>query len=617
MQITKQTVSGVEVFTVRGQLDATTSPQLETELLAGVQTGAKQFVVDLEQVSLISSAALRVLLSMAKRMRRQQGRILLCAPSMEVKKVFEVSDLSSLFDIYPTQADALSTTGGDGGSPAAPAPVSTPPVPVPATPAPAPAPVPVAASTPPAHVPPPSEGTVKPTLPVVQPTPVTGAAAVPPPQAPPAAPPKADPPPEDDGGETLIATVPAKSLASVVASAAAAVPAPGPTAPPSAAVIPPEKVATPAPAPAAKPSAPPVSPVLASAAPVTKPVDAAPAVSPPPSLPPSAPPTPPAAAVPPPSPQPKPTLAPPPKPAPSAAQPPPPLSPPPPAPTRPAAAGAPTASFFPFLDPKKPLVLAVALGVLALVVLGGATLLWRSLSRPKPPSPVSLATPTPAPRPTPAPTPKPVLIAPTPAFTPGPGPVARAAPTTPRAATPAPTAVVAAATPSAREEDARIVAPDRVNLDPAQKENQEVRASVLKRIELMPVSPRVKDQLYAAVDRAKRMGKVITITFGTGRTELSGADVEKLRQALQQPNVQDLVKDPTLIFVVLGYADAKGNEQTNLQLSERRAQKTLDVLRSSCGLLNVMHSIGMGGSDLFDKQIAERNRAVEVWAVLP
>lgn len=140
---------------------------------------------------------------------------------------------------------------------------------------------------------------------------------------------------------------------------------------------------------------------------------------------------------------------------------------------------------------------------------------------------------------------------------------------------------------------------------------------MLKRIELMPVAQKVKDQLYGAVDRARGMGKVITITFGSSKAELSAADIEKLRGALQQPEAQALVNDPTAVFVVLGYADAKGNEQTNRQISERRAQKTMEARRGPGGLLNVMHSVGMGGSDLFDKQNPDRNRAVEVWAVLP
>jgi hypothetical protein len=34
-------------------------------------------------------------------------------------------------------------------------------------------------------------------------------------------------------------------------------------------------------------------------------------------------------------------------------------------------------------------------------------------------------------------------------------------------------------------------------------------------------------------------------------------------------------------------------------------------------LTNLMHSIGMGGQELFDKTNKEKNRVVEVWAVQP
>jgi len=40
-------------------------------------------------------------------------------------------------------------------------------------------------------------------------------------------------------------------------------------------------------------------------------------------------------------------------------------------------------------------------------------------------------------------------------------------------------------------------------------------------------------------------------------------------------------------------------------------------MRDKCGVTNVMHGVAMGGSRLMDDKNLEKNRIVEVWAVLP
>ena len=43
----------------------------------------------------------------------------------------------------------------------------------------------------------------------------------------------------------------------------------------------------------------------------------------------------------------------------------------------------------------------------------------------------------------------------------------------------------------------------------------------------------------------------------------------------------------------------------------------MKALRESCGLENVMHDIGMGGSEFLAKGNTEKNRVAEVWVVSP
>src|SRR5688572_32834105 len=126
-----------------------------------------------------------------------------------------------------------------------------------------------------------------------------------------------------------------------------------------------------------------------------------------------------------------------------------------------------------------------------------------------------------------------------------------------------------------------------------------------------------KDKLYASVERARGMGRIITIPFASGQTHLSAQNIAELKAATQSPQVTKMVSDPTVVFVILGYADKKGQLAANEKISTARAESAMQALREKCGFVNVMHAVGMGGSELFDSGDRAKNRVVEVWAVLP
>ncbi len=170
--------------------------------------------------------------------------------------------------------------------------------------------------------------------------------------------------------------------------------------------------------------------------------------------------------------------------------------------------------------------------------------------------------------------------------------------------------------PASAAADASNSAP--LNFDPDDPSNAEVRADVLRRIDLMPgVTAANKDKLYGRVDHARGMGRVLTIPFEKGESTVRPGSVEKMKVQLADPRFKQLLDDPTVVFVVLGYADQKGNDKVNAEISLTRARSVLDALRDKAGLQNVMHAVAMGGSNLFSAKEADKNRVVEIWAVVP
>jgi len=171
---------------------------------------------------------------------------------------------------------------------------------------------------------------------------------------------------------------------------------------------------------------------------------------------------------------------------------------------------------------------------------------------------------------------------------------------------------------SETEPSGDVEAPTEVNMDAAAVENRIVKAEVLARIDVMPkLAPEEKDKLYVQVERARGMGRIVTIPFAPGKVSVGTGELAALEEKLKLPQIQKFAEDPTVVFVVLGFADKKGDEQKNLAISSQRADSVVKSLKDRCGIMNVTHAVGMGSSDIFDANDLGKNRVVEVWAVLP
>ncbi|MBV8097674.1 MAG: OmpA family protein [Verrucomicrobia bacterium] len=243
------------------------------------------------------------------------------------------------------------------------------------------------------------------------------------------------------------------------------------------------------------------------------------------------------------------------------------------------------------------------------------------------PSPTPLGTPaaTPIPTATPAATPTPVPIAtPTPVATPE-MPAATPEATATETATPAETPVQPIESPNASpsassnaEAQASATAQAFPTVQYNAAEEAEVRKEVLARIDLLKeLSQKERDYLYAQVDRARGFTKLAIIPFPSGKTRPEQFQIDHLLSYLQKPEYQKLYEDPTVVFVVAGYADKQGNEEQNLEISKQRAQVVAKILETQAKIANTIRAVGMGGSEFFGHGTPDKNRVVEIWLAAP
>lgn len=97
MEIKNAKSGEVLTLEIQGRIDTTTAPQLEAELMSGMD-GAKELRLDFAGVEYISSAGLRVLLTAQKLMSRR-GRMVVFHVNESVAEVFEVTGFSDILTI--------------------------------------------------------------------------------------------------------------------------------------------------------------------------------------------------------------------------------------------------------------------------------------------------------------------------------------------------------------------------------------------------------------------------------------------------------------------------------------------------------------------------------------
>ena len=97
--VSVMSVDGMATVRVDGDLDCYTAPQLRSALLALVEDGTREVTLDVGGTQFMDSTGLSVLVGGLKRLRESGGNLVLKAPSPATLRLFEVTGLSTVFDI--------------------------------------------------------------------------------------------------------------------------------------------------------------------------------------------------------------------------------------------------------------------------------------------------------------------------------------------------------------------------------------------------------------------------------------------------------------------------------------------------------------------------------------
>jgi anti-sigma B factor antagonist len=97
----------VTLIEVEGQLIVGNRQELKQQVLEQLEDGDQKFVIDFANTGYIDSSGLGVLVSLSKKIREQGGELRLSSLNDDLRTLFELTKLDTLFRITDNKQQAL------------------------------------------------------------------------------------------------------------------------------------------------------------------------------------------------------------------------------------------------------------------------------------------------------------------------------------------------------------------------------------------------------------------------------------------------------------------------------------------------------------------------------
>ncbi|TDJ06566.1 MAG: anti-sigma factor antagonist [Deltaproteobacteria bacterium] len=106
MNIGEEKVGGVLVLKPESRIDSQNSKDFEDGVLSRTDN-EKSILLDFSDVEYISSACLRTLLTLTKKIKEQGGNIAITSLTKNVKQIFKVSGFDTILQLFEDKDEAV------------------------------------------------------------------------------------------------------------------------------------------------------------------------------------------------------------------------------------------------------------------------------------------------------------------------------------------------------------------------------------------------------------------------------------------------------------------------------------------------------------------------------
>jgi anti-sigma B factor antagonist len=100
-----------EVIRPSGVLDLTQANQLRDQVNELMNAGASTIVINLEDVTFMDSSGLAALVIALKTIRAAGKQLYVCCLNAQVKMLFELTNMTKIFEIFETQDEVAQAVG--------------------------------------------------------------------------------------------------------------------------------------------------------------------------------------------------------------------------------------------------------------------------------------------------------------------------------------------------------------------------------------------------------------------------------------------------------------------------------------------------------------------------
>lgn len=96
-----------------GRIDAAAAPTVQKMVRDAAHEGPRCVVIDLADVTFLSSSGLRILLLLTRELRKQKSDIRLCSPRPQVAEVFHLTGFDQIFELFVSREAAIESCPQD------------------------------------------------------------------------------------------------------------------------------------------------------------------------------------------------------------------------------------------------------------------------------------------------------------------------------------------------------------------------------------------------------------------------------------------------------------------------------------------------------------------------
>jgi len=110
--VTTRAIDELSVVDVAGEVDVFSAPELAEQLTQLFDAGRRTVVVDLTSVTFLDSTGLGTLVAARNRAEEAGGQLPIIGSGERVLKLFRITGLDEVFEIYPSIEAAVTATIG-------------------------------------------------------------------------------------------------------------------------------------------------------------------------------------------------------------------------------------------------------------------------------------------------------------------------------------------------------------------------------------------------------------------------------------------------------------------------------------------------------------------------